>query len=95
MPRPERPGLAVSKNLARADAGAGIHDANERRLSPEEVAQWLARPIPLEEAESARELVRWFTRRYPTGKDRLAYVRRAYARWVRSAERVRRGGKDE
>jgi hypothetical protein len=83
----------VSKNLAPADAGAGIHDAYERRLSPEQVAQWLARPTPLEETESAREPVRWFTRRYPTGKDRPAYVCRAYGRWVRSAE-SRRGAKD-
>ena len=31
------------------------------------------------------ELVRWFQRRYPTVKARLAYARRAYRRWLRAS----------
>ncbi len=40
---------------------------------------------PLTEMEVAevRALVAWFTQRYPTGAERLAYARRAYARWMR------------
>lgn len=58
---------------------AAIHD---RLLSPDEVAQFLATPISDEEVESTKELVLWFTRRYPTARERFAYNRRAYARAV-------------
>jgi hypothetical protein len=33
------------------------------------------------EREAVMELVEWFRRRYPTPLARLAYARRAYARW--------------
>jgi hypothetical protein len=42
----------------------------------------LERDIPPEEREEVLELVRWFTSRYPTAEERLAYVRQAYARWA-------------
>jgi hypothetical protein len=43
-----------------------------------------ARPASLRSEERARtlELIDWFCRRYPTGAERLAYVRRAYRRWL-------------
>jgi hypothetical protein len=53
----------------------------DRRVTPEEAAAYLATPISDAEREGVLDLVRWFTRRYPTGADRLAYVRRAYRRW--------------
>ena len=53
-----------------------------RRLSAEELARLLSTPISAEEVASTMELVRWFSRRYPTAKERFAYVRRAYARVV-------------
>ena len=37
------------------------------------------------EREEILSLVRWFTRRYPTAGERLAYAREAYARWTREA----------
>jgi hypothetical protein len=37
-----------------------------------------------EEVEETRELVRWFCRRYPTAKERFAYIRRKYAEWTRN-----------
>ena len=40
-------------------------------------------PLRDDEVESVVELVRWFTRRYPTVKERLAYVRRKHAEWQR------------
>ena len=33
------------------------------------------------------EHIFWFRRRYPKPADRLAYVRRAHARWLRSRDR--------
>jgi hypothetical protein len=54
----------------------------ERRLSPEEFQARLAVPIAAEERERVLALVDWFCRRYPTGAERLAYVRRAYRRWA-------------
>jgi hypothetical protein len=37
------------------------------------------------ELENLGDLIRWFMKRYPTAGERLAYGRRAYARWMRSA----------
>jgi len=52
-----------------------------RRLSRRELERALEIPIGEEEARNTRRLIRWFTRRYPTAIERLAYVRRAYERW--------------
>ena len=54
----------------------------ERRLTAEEFQALLAVPIDAEERARTLELIDWFCRRYPTGAERLAYVRRAYRRWV-------------
>ena len=54
-----------------------------RRLTPQEVDAYLRVPISDAEREHTLELYRWFTRRYPTGAERLAYVRRAYRLWQR------------
>jgi hypothetical protein len=64
-------------SVARLRAYAG------RRLTPDEVQAWLSVPISEEERAHALSLIRWFRRRYPEPADRLAYVRRAYARWLR------------
>ena len=56
----------------------------ERRLSPLEAREYLETPISDSERDEVLALVRWFRRRYPTPLDRLAYVRRAYARWQRT-----------
>jgi hypothetical protein len=55
----------------------------ERRLTAEEARTWLSAPIGDNERADVLSLVRWFRRRYPTPVERLAYVRRAYARWQR------------
>jgi hypothetical protein len=75
-----------------------------QKLAPEVEALYLE-PLPAEEferrvrasleelegpeLENLQELIGWFRRRYPTAKERLAYVRRAYARWVRAAGAAR------
>jgi hypothetical protein len=53
----------------------------ERTLSPDEAREYLAAPVSDRERETVLELVEWFRRRYPTPLARLAYVRKAYARW--------------
>lgn len=56
----------------------------DRRLSPAEARAYLEAPLTDVERDGVLELVRWFCRRYPTPIERLAYVRRAYARWQRT-----------
>jgi hypothetical protein len=53
----------------------------DRTLTEEEVRAYLAAPLSMEQKRETLALVDWFCRRYPTGADRLAYVRRAYRRW--------------
>jgi hypothetical protein len=63
------------------DMRARLRAVSERRLSAEEFAQAEAVPISEAEREETLALICWFTRRYPTPADRLAYVRVATARW--------------
>jgi hypothetical protein len=53
-------------------------------LEPAEARAYLDAPISEAEREEVLALIRWFQRRYPTPAERLAYVRRAYARWRRT-----------
>jgi hypothetical protein len=62
---------------------AALRAEAERRLSPAEFEAYVNAPMSEAEREEIRSLVAWFTRRYPTALERLAYARRAYARWVR------------
>lgn len=61
-----------------------ILDVN-RQLSAEEADAYLDAHITAGEREEVLALVRWFTSRYRTPAERLAYARRAYARWARSS----------
>jgi hypothetical protein len=61
-------------------------------LSPEEFERRASAPLSPEEAAEIAELVRWFTRRYPTPKERLAYARRKFAEWTRPVSVVKRSG---
>jgi hypothetical protein len=65
-----------------------IRRLSERRLSAEEFEAMEAVPIDAEERARTLELVDWFCRRYPTGAERLAYVRRAYRRWAATQGRA-------
>ena len=56
--------------------------AAERTLSADELTQALRQPVTESERAEVLSLVAWFRRRYPTPADRLAYVRRAYERWL-------------
>jgi hypothetical protein len=59
----------------------------ERPVTREELRAALLRPIDDAEREEVLGLVRWFTRRYPDGQARLAYVRQAYRRWSTGRKR--------
>ena len=68
---------------------AAIADAYLKPLPPEEFERRLGaaiRELDGPELENLQSLIRWFQRRYPTAKERLAYVRRACAEWTRTAE---------
>ena len=54
---------------------------HNRTLAPAEARAYLDAPVTDAERDEVLALVRWFERRYPTPVERLAYVRRAYARW--------------
>ena len=54
--------------------------------APRPVDEFLARvraPLTDDELATSGELIAWFTRRYPTVRERLEYVRRTHARWSR------------
>jgi hypothetical protein len=59
----------------------------DRELTLDEASRYLDTPMDDEERAAILDLVRWFTTRYSTPAERLAYVRRAYRRWQR-AKRV-------
>lgn len=59
--------------------GRAPHDA---RLPPAEAQSYLDAPVTAAERDNVLSLVRWFRARYAMPLDRLAYVRRAYARWL-------------
>ncbi|KPK15081.1 MAG: hypothetical protein AMJ62_10565 [Myxococcales bacterium SG8_38] len=72
--------------MSRADfpSGAAIEAARqltERSLTAEAFDAYVNAPVSEGEREEALRLIRWFSKRYPTPAERLAYVRRAYARW--------------
>ena len=64
-----------------------LRAAVDRELTPEEFQAYLDQPITPAEREGVRDLVRWFTTRYSTPLERLAYVRRATRRWSGTTRR--------
>jgi len=68
---------------------AAIARAINAPATASDLRQALEQPIDAGERQEVLSLVRWFTRRYPTPADRLAYVRHAYARWRRAAPQGR------
>jgi hypothetical protein len=57
---------------------------HNRTLDPAEARAYLDAPITPAERDDVLALVHWFRRRYPTPAERLAYARRAHARWRRT-----------
>ena len=66
-----------------------LRAATDRVVSAQDARDYLECPVSEKEREGALALVRWFRRRYATPAARLAYVRRAYARWRLTRGRAR------
>jgi hypothetical protein len=66
------------QTLARA-----IAEEQEMPMTLEAYRRRRALEIGDEEVAATIDLVRWFCRRYPTAKDRFAYVNRKYEEWTR------------
>lgn len=66
------------------DVVAEIRASAERRWSAEEFDAAVNAPMGDFEREQIDGLIDWFRRRYPTPAERLAYARRAYARWAKA-----------
>ena len=69
----------------------GVAELVDRSLPVEEFDRRARAPLTEDELAETAALVRWFTQRYPTVRERFAYVRRAWRRWTRPIPFVRRG----
>jgi hypothetical protein len=58
-----------------------IEQAMNRPVTEAELHEALEGPISEAEQHEVAALHDWFTTRYPSAEERLAYVRQAYARW--------------
>lgn len=67
---------------ADAETRERLREIAERPLPLDEWRRLSALPISDDERERTLELIGWFTRRDPSPRERLAYARRAYKRWV-------------
>jgi hypothetical protein len=76
--------------MARRHVAPEIADLVDVPLPEEEFLQRVSRPPTDSEIEEVAALFEWFTRRYPTVKARLDYVRRTFARWNRPLKPVKR-----
>jgi hypothetical protein len=61
---------------------AALRAEADRALSREEFMARTTAPMSDREREDTLSLIAWFMRRYPTARERLAYARRAHARWT-------------
>lgn len=61
-----------------------IAEVCETPMSLEAYGRRAAVPPTDEEVDELHDLVRWFVGRYPTAKERFAYIRRKYAEWTRN-----------
>jgi hypothetical protein len=62
--------------MSREFASPDLANLIAARLPPEEFDRRAGTPLSDTEASEIAELVTWFSRRYPTAKERLAYARR-------------------
>ncbi len=60
-----------------------IAEMVERRISEEEFDRIVNAPCVDGEHEDTLDLIRWFTRRYPTARERVRWARRSFAQWTR------------
>ena len=70
--------------MKRQELAPEIVQMHETPLTLEEFERRSAARPTEEEVAEFMDLVRWFSGRYPTAKDRFAYIRRKYAEWTRN-----------
>jgi hypothetical protein len=70
--------------MKRQELAPEIAEMYETPLTLEEFERRMATRPTAEEVAEFMDLVRWFTGRYPTAKERFAYIRRKYAEWTRN-----------
>ncbi|MBI4914659.1 MAG: hypothetical protein HY825_02335 [Acidobacteria bacterium] len=64
-------------------SATGTAEPVDTPLAPDEFERRIRAPLREDEVEETTALVRWFTGRYPTVRERFAYIRRAWRRWNR------------
>ena len=67
------------------EAVARVRELAVRPLSFADFDAYVNAPMSDEERAEILSLIAWFTRRYPTPAERLAYARRASQRWAAGA----------
>jgi len=70
--------------MKRQQLAPEIVEMYETPLTPEEFERRMATRPTEEEVAEFMDLIRWFTGRYPTVKDRFTYINRKYAEWTRN-----------
>ena len=70
-------------NARRQELTPCAAEHSEAPVSLDKAAERLAVPPTDAEVEDFAALVGWFCRRYPTARERFAFVRRKYAEWTR------------
>ena len=70
--------------MKRQQLAPEIAERCETPLTLEEYARRMAVPPTDEGVAEFADLVRWFKGRYPTAKERFAYIRRKYAEWTKN-----------
>jgi hypothetical protein len=70
--------------MKRQELAPEIAEMYETPLTLEEFERRTAVRPTEEEVAEFMDLVRWFTGRYPTAKERFTYIRRKYAEWTRN-----------
>ena len=75
--------------MTRREVEARARELDAREMSPDEFNRVLRTMLADEiEIEARAALIRWFSRRYPTARERLAYARRKHEELVESPLRV-------
>jgi hypothetical protein len=81
-------------NAVREYASPELANLIAARISPEEFDRRARAPLSEAEAREVAELYQWFTRRYPTAKERLAYARRKFRQYAAAAGKTSSGDAD-
>jgi hypothetical protein len=70
--------------LVKQKRASEIEALSEEPVSLEEYARRFSTPPSDEDVAETMDLVRWFCARYPTAKERFAYIRRKHEEWTRN-----------